>query len=181
MKRLLVVLAAALMAATTLSAQVLEKAAQRMELATVETETGGHETASLEVFRLRDSGTYWLSVGHLGIGGDLVQLQFDPVFELFIPLGNTLEEALEKLKELKDFYRKPRLATMEVQGSLAALYPGESFEPVTVTSRRLLGTKILSFSVKRDDLVRATYITKADFGSLLFSLKAYKTLHPKEK
>ena len=175
------ILAVAVMTAGTLSAQVLQKAAQRMELATVETEVGGYETAEMEVFAMRDSGTYWLSVGHLGIGTDLVQLEFDPVFELFIPLGNTLEEALVKMKEFQAFYKEPRLSTMEVQGCLAAMYPGENFEPVTITSRRLLGAKILSFSVQRDDFVRATYISKSDFNSLVFSLKAYKALHPKEK
>ena len=85
------------------------------------------------------------------------------------------------MKELQAFYKEPRLSTMEVQGCLAAMYPGEDFEPVTITSRRLLGTKILSFSVQREDFVRATYISKSDFGSLVFSLKAYKTLHPKEQ
>lgn len=169
------------MTASTLSAQVLQKASQRLELATVETEIGGYETAQLEVFKMNDAGTYWLSVGHLGIGSDLVQLKFDPVFELFIPLGNSLEEALSMMKELQAFYKEPRLSTMEVQGCLAAMYPGEDFEPVTITSRRLLGTKILSFSVQREDFVRATYISKSDFGSLVFSLKAYKTLHPKEQ
>ena len=169
------------MTASTLSAQVLQKASQRLELATVETEIGGYETAQLEVFKMNDAGTYWLSVGHLGIGSDLVQLKFDPVFELFIPLGNSLEEALSMMKELQAFYKEPRLSTMEVQGCLAAMYPGEDFEPVAITSRRLLGTKILSFSVQREDFVRATYISKSDFGSLVFSLKAYKTLHPKEQ
>ena len=163
------------------SAQVLQKASQRLEVAAVETEIGGYETAMLEVFKMNDTGTYWLSVGHLGIGVDLVQLQFDPVFELFIPLGDTLEEALTKMKELQAFYKKPRLSTMEVQGCLAALYPGEEFETVTVTSRKLLTTSILSFSVPREDFVRSTYISKSDFGSLVFSLKAYKALHPKEK
>ncbi len=181
MKRFLLILAVAVMTASTLSAQVLQKASQRLELATVETEIGGYETAQLEVFKMNDAGTYWLSVGHLGIGSDLVQLKFDPVFELFIPLGNSLEEALSMMKELQAFYKEPRLSTMEVQGCLAAMYPGEDFEPVTITSRRLLGTKILSFSVQREDFVRATYISKSDFGSLVFSLKAYKTLHPKEQ
>ena len=163
------------------SAQVLQKASQRLELAVVETEVGGHETAQLEVFKMNDTGTYWLSVGHLGIGSDLVQLEFDPVFELFIPLGNSLEEALAKMKELQAFYKQPRLSTMEVQGCLSALYPGENLETVTVTARRLLTSNILSFSLQRDDFVRATYISKSDFGSLVFSLKAYKALHPKEK
>ena len=105
------------------SAQILQKASQRIELAVVETEMGGIETAQLEVFKMLDSGTYWLSGGHLGVGTDLVQLQFDPVYELFIPLGNSLEEALAKMKELKAFYKEPRLSTMEVLGCLAALYP----------------------------------------------------------
>ena len=163
------------------SAQILQRAAQRMELATLETEVGGVPNVELEVFKMQDAGTYWLSVGHLGIGGDLVQLQFDPVYELFIPLGNTLDEAIGKMNELKAFYKKPRLSQMEVQGCLAAITPNDNFEPVTVTSRRLLTSKILSFSVKRDDMVRATYISMADFGGLLFSLKAYKKLHPKEQ
>ena len=77
------------------SAQVLQKAAQRMELATVESEAGGVTHTELMVFKMQDAGTYWLSVGNLGIGGEIIQLDFDPVFELFIPLGNTLEEALD--------------------------------------------------------------------------------------
>ena len=178
--KILVTLLMAVMPLTA-SAQVLQKAAQRMELATLETEVGGVPNVELEVFKMQDAGTYWLSVGHLGIGGDLVQLQFDPVYELFIPLGNTLDEAIGKMNELKGFYKKPRLSQMEVQGCLAAVTPNDNFEPVTVTSRRLLTSKILSFSVKRDDMVRATYISKADFGGLLFSLKAYKKLHPKEQ
>ena len=180
MKRILTVLVLAAVC-TAASAQILQKASQRIELAAVETEIGGHETAQLEVFKMKDAGTYWLSVGHLGIGSDLIQLEFDPVFELFIPLGTSLEEALAKMKELQAFYKQSRLSTMEVQGCLSALYPGEELETVTITSRRLLTSKILSFSLQRDDFVRATYINKADFGSLVFSLKAYKTLHPKEK
>ena len=180
MKKVLITLLVAAMPALA-SAQLLQKASQRLELANVETEIGGYETAELEVFKMKDAGTYWLSVGHLGIGTDLVQLKFDPVFELFIPLGTSLEEALEKMKELQAFYKQPRLSTMEVQGNLAAICPEEDFETVTITSRRLLGSKILSFSLQREDYVRATYITKADFGSLVFSLKAYKALHPNEK
>lgn len=180
MKKIFTVLVLAAVC-TAASAQVLQKASQRLELATLETEIGGFETAELEVFKMNDTGTYWLSVGHLGIGTDLLQLQFDPVYELFIPLGDSLEEAVEKMNELKAFYKKPRLSEMQIDGCLAALYPGENFEPVTVTSRRLLGSKILSFSVKRDDQVRATYITKSDFGALVFSLKGYKALHPNEK
>ena len=161
--------------------QVIDKAAQRLEIVTVETEQGSIASTELEVFQMKDDGSYWLSVGNLGVGTDLLQIQFDPVFELFIPLGNTLEEALEKLKDLQSLYKKPRLFTTVVDGCLAAMYPNGDMEPVTVTSRRFVATKLLSFSVQRDDLVRATYISKMDFGSLVLSLKMYKKLHPKEK
>jgi hypothetical protein len=88
---------------------------------------------------------------------------------------------LEKLKDLQSLYKKPRLFTTVVDGCLAAMYPNGDMEPVTVTSRRFVATKLLSFSVQRDDFVRATYISKMDFGSLVLSLKMYKKLHPKEK
>ena len=41
--------------------------------------------------------------------------------------------------------------------------------------------KLLEVSVKRDDLIRATYINKSSLGALLNGLKFYKKLHPKEK
>ena len=97
------------------SAQVLEKAANRLELCTVETEYGENSlSGEIEVFQMKDTGKYWLSVGHLGIGGDIVQLNFDPVYELFIPLGDTIDEAIETMKDMKAFYSKPRLTKMAV-------------------------------------------------------------------
>ena len=146
-KRLLITLLLAVIPMMA-SAQILEKAAQRSEIATVETELEDVPTTELQVFRMDNDGTYWLSVGHLGVGIDIIQIQFDPVYELFIPLGNTLDEALETLSDLQAFYKKPKQSAMEVQGCLAAIVPNDNLEPVTVTSRRLLGTKILSFSVK---------------------------------
>lgn len=178
-KRLLITLLLAVIPMMA-SAQILEKAAQRSEIATVETELEDMPTTELQVFRMDNDGSYWLSVGHLGVGIDIIQIQFDPVYELFIPLGNTLDEALETLSDLQAFYKKPKQSTMEVQGCLAAIVPNDNLEPVTVTSRRFLTSKILSFSVIRDDLVRATYISRSDFGSLVLSVKMYRKIHPKE-
>ena len=63
----------------------------------------------------------------------------------------------------------------------SAITPNKDrLETVTITSRRLLSSKLLSFSVEREGLVRSTFISRADFGSLLVSLKLYKKLHPKE-
>lgn len=181
MKKIFITLLIAMMPLMA-SAQVLEKAANRLELCTVETEYGENSlSGEIEVFQMKDTGAYWLSVGHLGIGGDIVQINFDPVYELFIPLGNTIEEAIETMTDLKAFFKTPRLTTKQIKGCLAAMYPSDNMETVTLTSRRLLGSKIVEFSVKRDDLVRANYINKSNFGSLLSSLKFYKKLHPNQK
>lgn len=181
MKKILITLLLASMSLVA-SAQFLEKAGNRLEICTIETEYGENSlSGEIEVFKMNDTGKYWLSVGHLGIGGDLIQINFDPVYELFIPLGDTLEEALEVMNDLKAFYKTPRLTTKEIKGCLAAAYPSDNMETVTLTSRRLLGSRIVEFSVKRDDLIRANYINKSNFGSLLNGVKFYKKLHPNQK
>ena len=181
MKKIFITLLIAMMPLMA-SAQVLEKAANRLELCTVETEYGENSlSGEIEVFQMKDTGEYWLSVGHLGIGGDIIQLNFDPVYELFIPLGSTMEEAIETMTDLKAFFKTPRLTTKQVKGCLAAMYPNDNMETVTLTSRRLLGSKIVEFSVRRDDLIRANYINKSNFGSLLNGVKFYKKLHPNQK
>lgn len=157
----------------------------RIELAEVESEIDEAFTTELEVFYMNDENPrmYYLSLGHLGIGTDIIQLQFDPVYELFIPLGGTLEEAIAKMQEIKDFYKAPRQSTMELEGSFAVAYPTKEMIPVKVTRRQFI-TKVMEFSLPTTadvTLVRATHIGKNDFGSLLGSLKLYKKLHPKEK
>lgn len=155
----------------------------RMEISRIETETGDIRCTTLEVFYMNDESPrqYYLSVGNLGIGGDLIQIQFDPLYELFIPLGGNLEEALEKLNEIKALYKRPKLSQMEVPGCLCALYPDSSkLEPVTLTYRKVLLTKTMEFSVQRDNYLRVTYVPKIDFSSLVSGVKIYKKLHPKE-
>lgn len=155
---------------------------QRMEIVELESETSN---VNLQVFYMNDENprVYYLSLGNLGVGVDLVQIDFDPVFELFIPLGGTLEEAIAKMEEIKAFFKLPRQTATELEGSFSAAYPSDRLQTVTVTSRRLLSSKILEFSLPTDTngIVRATYVTKGKFGSLLSSLKLYKKIHPKEK
>ena len=157
----------------------------RIELVEVETEIDEAFTTELEVFYMNDENPrmYYLSLGHLGVGTDIIQVQFDPVFELFIPLGGTLDEAIAKMQEIKDFYKAPRKSTMELNSCFAVAYPNNEIIPVKVTRRQFV-TKVLEFSLPTEGtqpLVRATHIGKNDFGSLLSSLKLYKKLHPKEK
>ncbi|MBP5504796.1 MAG: hypothetical protein J6X89_01685 [Bacteroidales bacterium] len=155
----------------------------RVEIAQVESEEANIRFTNLEVFYMYDESPrqYYLSVGNLGIGGDLISINFDPIYELFIPLGSTLEEAVAKLQEIKAFYKKPKRSSMQLDGCLSAMYPDNNkLEPVTLTTRKIILTKTMEFSVPRDNYLRVTYVPKADFASLLTSVKVYKKLHPKQ-
>lgn len=180
--RFLVVLLVAVMPVLAFAQNNNSLLRQRLEIVELENEdAGGAWHTEVEVFSIADTPGYWLSLGNLGIGSDIVQLQFDPVFELFIPLGNTLAEAQEKMQEIKDFFNSARKSTMEIEGCLTAILPDEGkLEPVKVTARRFLTSRLLEFSVERESLVRATYISKSEFGSLLSGVKFYRKLHKKQ-
>ncbi|MBO6249191.1 MAG: hypothetical protein J6N54_10305, partial [Bacteroidales bacterium] len=138
----------------------------------------------LEVFYMNDENPrmYYASLGNLGIGGNIVQLEFDPIFELFIPLGGTLEEAVAKLEEIKGFFKMPKKSSTELSGHFSVAYP--TGDPVTVTVTRRQGiSKLLEFSIPvsgSENLIRATYLSKSDIGGLLTSLKIYRKMHPKK-
>lgn len=151
---------------------------QRMEIAEIDVNDG---EVTLEVFQMADNGQYYLSVGNLGVGDDIIQIQIDPIFELFIPLGGTLAEAIQVLEGLKDFYKESPGTAMEIDGCLSLANPSESMEPVTVTSRRFIISRLLEFSVKRDEFIRATHIPRSDFNSLVTTVKLYQKIHPNEK
>lgn len=138
----------------------------------------------LTVFNMPEEGQnhYYLCLGTLGFGDDYVQLNIDPVFQLFIPLGGTLEEAVAKMEELKEVAKQESGTVVETVGTLAIGNPsmGEE-ETVYVTARRTLLRRLIEFSVKRNGYLRATYISKGELGSLISTVKIYRKLHPKEK
>lgn len=164
------------------SAQKLSKIPQRNEIITVE--IGGEDSDEcLEVFNSPKDGVnrYYLTVGHLGIGNDVLQVMIDPAFELFIPLGGTVTEALDKLKELQALYKTSPGTSIEVQGCLAFGFPNdEKLETVKVTYRKVLLSRMLEFSVKRGDYIRATHIGKSDFGSVVSGVKLHHKMFPKQ-
>ncbi|MBR1538175.1 MAG: hypothetical protein IJ636_01560 [Bacteroidales bacterium] len=155
---------------------------QRNEI--VKINIGGEDSGeSIEVFNSPRDGAnrYFLSVGHLGIGDEVVQIIFDPAFELFIPLGGTLDEAMETLTQLQDLYKTDPGTSVETLGCLAFGFPkDEKLETVKVLYRKVLLTKKLEFIVEREGYVRATYVDRSDLNSLARGVKFYKKLHPKE-
>lgn len=153
---------------------------QTYEIASVEKED---ERTAYTVFSLPEDGQehYYLSVGTLGIGGEIIQFDYDPFFELFIPLGNTLEEVQKVLEQFRDLAKGPIGESMEIMGCIALGYPTEELEPVMVKSFKIIIGRQLRFSVPRGDALRATFVSKSDMSSLLTSVKFYRKLHPKEK
>lgn len=153
---------------------------QRLELVQVGEDD---DEVSLEVFNMPKDGQnqYYLSVGHLGIGDEVLQINFDPLFELFIPLGNTLDEAMQKLELLKETCKADAGTTIEMDGCLALGVPNENLETVTVTSRRFLFSKLLAFSVERDGWIRASHVSRSSLNSIVASLKLYRKIHPNEE
>lgn len=181
MKKILITLALACMTICAFS-QKKPVLRPRIEVAQVEDEANNR---MIEVFYMDDESprTYYLSLGNLGIGGHIVQIEVDPLFELFVPLGNNLDQAIETMSQLKAFYKMPKLSTMEIQGSFALVYPTDELIPVTVTRRKFLLTNILEFSIPTpgsETAVRATHISRSDLGSLLTGLKLHKKLHPRD-
>lgn len=155
------------------------KLPNRLEIAEVGVDEGD---VQIEIFALLRDGqkSYYLSVGDLGVGNNVVQLHVDPLFELFIPLGNTLAEAQENLEMMKAMFKQSKGDTMQATGCLDLAFPGENLETVTITYTRFMLTHILEFSVQREGYLRATHITRSQFKSLVTSLKLYRKLHPKE-
>ena len=120
-------------------------------------------------------------MGHLGIGNDVIQVQVDPLSELFIPLGGTLAEASETLNQMKDLYKREPGETIEMQGCISVLFPSDKLETVNVTSRKFLLSRMLEFSVGREGFINATHIGKSDFNSLVTTFNFYRKVHPKQK
>ena len=121
----------------------------------------------------------YLNVCNLGIGDDVVQLLFDPVFKLYIPLGETFTEAMETLTEMQKLFKAAPGTVTEYTGNFAPLAPTEKLETVKVTSRKLLVSRNLEFSLEREGYIRATSVSKSDFGNLMRNLKLNKKLYTK--
>ena len=123
---------------------------------------------------------YYLDAGTLGHGDEIVQVYIDPASRLFIPLGHTLAESQETLDSLQALFKEAVGTSMEIPGCIAIGFPNERLEPITVTHRKPILSHQLEFSVRRENYIRATYLTKGDMGAMKNGLKFQKKLHPDE-
>lgn len=123
---------------------------------------------------------YFLHVGNMGIGDKVAQIELDPVYRLYIPLGNNVTDAVATMEALKTLYKEPKGTMREIQGSFKPFFPTEETETVQVYRHQPLLTNQLQFVIERDGYSRVAYLDKSDFNSLLSGLKLHGKLHPSE-
>ena len=153
---------------------------QTLEIVELEINDGEKE---ISVFDMPEGDVhqYFFCAGTLGIGDDIIQFNIDPVSNLFIPLGGTLEEALAKMEEIRGVANMSSGDGIETVGILAVGNPstGEE-EPVYLTARRFLFQKNVTFTVKRNGYVRSTDLSRSDLGAMVNGIKFYRKIHPNE-
>lgn len=123
---------------------------------------------------------YFLHVGNMGIGDKVAQIELDPVYRLYIPLGNNITDAVTAMEALKTLYKEPKGTMREIQGSFKPFFPTEETETVKVYRHQPLLTNQLQFVIERDGYSRVAYLDKSDFNSLLNGLKLHGKLYPSE-
>ena len=126
------------------------------------------------------SGRYVLSLGHMGFGDEDVQINLDPISELFIPLGNTVDEALAKLLEIQEMYKSEPESVFETTGCLGIGVPNGDLQKIKIRFRKIFLTRQLEFILVQNDATRATFIQRSDFNSLVSGFKFHKKLHPND-
>ncbi|MBQ9310654.1 MAG: hypothetical protein IJ222_07320 [Bacteroidales bacterium] len=146
------------------------------ELVSVENENTG-ETVEVVNIPVDGVNRYFLHVGNMGIGDKVIQVNLDPVYRLYIPLGNNLADAVAAMEELKTLYKEPKGTMREVQGSFKPFFPTEETETVRVYRHQPLLANQLQFVIERDGYERVAYLSKSEFGSLLRGLKLNGKLH----
>lgn len=141
-----------------------------------------NDVTVLSVFNMPDDegNHFYLCVGTLGIGDEVVQLQFDPLFQLFLPIGSSIEESLETLETIKAVLSEPKGTSIQMEGCLAAAFPNDNLETVTITRPNLVLGRKLMFSLERDGYIRATHVSKMNLSSIISSVKFYHRIHPNE-
>ena len=150
------------------------------EIVTVENENTG-ESVEIDNIPVDGVNHYWLNVGNMGIGDKIVQIDLDPVYRLYIPLGDNITDAVAYMNGLQTLFKEPKGTMREIQGSFKPFFPGENLETIQVYRHQPLLSNSLQFVIERDGYSRVAYLSKSDFGTLLRGLKFHGKLHPSER
>ena len=74
------------------------------EIVSIENENTG-ETMEIVNIPIDGVNRYFLHVGNMGIGDKVVQINLDPVYRLYIPLGNNITDAVAYMEDLKTLFK----------------------------------------------------------------------------
>ncbi|MBR1575075.1 MAG: hypothetical protein IJ654_01360 [Bacteroidales bacterium] len=149
------------------------------EITSVENENTG-ETVAVVNIPVDSISHYWLHLGNMGIGNKTVQINLDPVYNLYIPLGGSVAEAVATMEELKTLLKEPKGTRRDIQGSFKPFFPSEQLETIQVYKFKLIVENKLQFVLERDGYERVAYLAQSEFNSLLRGLKLYGKIHPSQ-
>lgn len=175
--RYIFTVAAALLLGLSLSAQT-PKLQARASIAEFE-----DEVSHFEVFPL-DMGNgqkqYYLCLGRIYHGDDIVQVGIDPVSEMFVYLGGTMDEAIATMESMLPWFELPNGSVNEVEGIITVIQPSGKNGILKVKSLKPLLTRNLEFYEERDGYIIAASISRSAFKNLVSGVKFYRKLHPKQ-
>lgn len=127
----------------------------------------------------QDGHHYYLCVGSMGHGDDFIQVHLDPVTQLFLLLGTTLDEAQATLESFIALAGQKHGTTQEALGVFAVGMPSNGQpETILLTARRYFITRKMECSVQHDGAFRAAYVTRFDLKSALSAVKMHHRMHP---
>ena len=149
------------------------------EIVSIENENTG-ETMEIVNIPIDGVNRYFLHVGNMGIGDKVVQINLDPVYRLYIPLGNNITDAVAYMEDLKTLFKEPKGTMREIQGSFKPFFPTEETDTVQVYKYKFLLSSKLQFVIERDGYDRVAYIAKSEFNALLNGLKLHGKMYPSE-
>ena len=171
-----------ILASVLLSLVAVGASAQKINLPQVSTivEIGDDDQTLFEVFSTEKDGQnlYYMSMYNVGVDGKILIIR-DPISQIFLHLGTSLDEAIGYLENLKSFFDQEVGFEADVTGSLGIGWPKDEARPVHVCYRRFV-SKFLEFTIEASGDTRISNITKSQLNSTLRSVKFYKKLHPKE-
>ena len=184
MKRILLVVAVAMMATMVAQAQNIP-VGMRMEIGDTDS-----DDSEYSIFSYKDDEEtfgYYLGLGRVKnyvsiFRDDISDMALEDIKETCVCLGNTYEEAMATLGDILDLFDKDVNTTVEFQCRAAT--GGERLgEPATSTcivQKKPLGGKRLLFQFNCGKRQAHTYLTKSVVKELRTELKIDKKLHPKQ-
>lgn len=184
MRKILLLAAAALMAATSTFAQN-QPAGMRVEVAEAETDNGEYSIFTYKDTDEDDSFGYYLGLGRVTdfLGADeILGMELQNIHEVTIRLGATTDEAMATIASILDLYDKDVDTTVKFSGRAATngFQLGDSVTSTCIVVKKPLGGKRLQFLFPSGNRQARCYLQKSVLKELRTNFKIDIKLHPRQ-